>query len=187
MRQITGYLFLITVIMAVSFSCTAADSEGTDGDFNEHLSFEMSSSDSDLIDGTVNFYYPDGKTLKRTAVYHNGVLSGPEVCYYPDGITKGIFYHSHDASPLGVEFFYPGGRLMMKIDFTEGRRRVTDYYDNGQISEEFDINNSLPQGEYRMYYPDGKLRKRGFYENGRMTGVWEFFDAEGSLIRTIGY
>lgn len=187
MKNLSGYLLLATIVMALSFSCTARSSDGIDKSSDEAVSFEMSSSDTDFIDGTVHFYYPDSKTLKRTAVYHNGVLSGPEVCYYPDGVTKGIFYHNHDASPLGVEFFYPGGRLMMKIDCSSGDRRVSDYYDNGQISEEFVLNNSLPQGEYRMYYPDGKIKKRGAYDNGEMSGVWEFFDADGNLIRTISY
>lgn len=182
-----GYVLMAAVVMILSASCSSKDRDRDCCVCDEKVSFEMGASDSDFIDGTVNFYYPDGQTLKRTAVYHNGVLSGPEVCYYPDGITKGIFYHSHDASPLGVEFFYPGGRLMMKIDFSEGKRRVTDYYENGQISEVFDISNTLPQGEYKMYYPDGKIRKRGYYINGEMAGIWEFFDKEGNIIRTINY
>lgn len=180
------YLFLLMTLLLL-LSCKGNDESVQKQPRQDSIQFESFAAEADFMDGTANFYYPDGKTLKRTAVYHDGILSGPEVCYYPDGLTKGVFYHDQAAALLALEFFYPDGRMLMKVVNSSGMTRITDYYENGQISETFLVDKGRPEGEYLMYYPNGNLRKRGYYRSGEVTGLWEFFSEDGDSVKEISY
>ncbi|WP_343747898.1 hypothetical protein [Fluviicola sp.] len=49
---------------------------------------------------------------------------------------------------------------------------IRNYYDNGSVMNEGQMQNGLPEGLWKFYAPDGKLKRLGRYLNGRENGRW---------------
>ena len=44
------------------------------------------------------------------------------------------------------------------------------------------------EGVWKKYHPNGKISVKGFYTKGNTkTGVWEYFDESGLIIKTEKY
>src|SRR5689334_6846532 len=55
-----------------------------------------------------------------------------------------------------------------------------EYYANGQVQVECELQNGVREGLCRRYWPDGKLLAEGRYEDGRMSGSWTFWNQDGT-------
>jgi hypothetical protein len=62
---------------------------------------------------------------------------------------------------------------------TGGAKQI-EYYSNGQIQLECELQGSVREGECQRYWPDGKPQASGRYEDGRMNGTWTFWNQDGS-------
>lgn len=70
------------------------------------------------------------------------------------------------------------------LDGTEYRQ----YYKDGNLSTEGQIEAGKRTGRWNWYAPDGKtLTTTGVYFNGRRDGLWKHFDDSGRLYLTIEY
>jgi antitoxin component YwqK of YwqJK toxin-antitoxin module len=59
-----------------------------------------------------------------------------------------------------------------------------EYYTNGQIQFECELQSGVRQGECHRYFPDGKPQAEGRYEDGSMTGTWTFWNEDGTPDRS---
>lgn len=118
--------------------------------------------------------------------------------YYSDGRVK-IVGSYHNNLPDGVRREYDSeGRLIRSYIFNEGsmvasgiinekgirQGKFTEFYENGQKKSEGEYLNSRKVGDWRYYYPDGKLEQQGrFDRNGRADGEWVWFYNNGNIWR----
>jgi len=61
-----------------------------------------------------------------------------------------------------------------------GVEKRTEYYTNGQIQLECELQGGVRAGQCQRYWPDGKPQASGRYEDGRMSGTWTFWNQDGS-------
>ena len=56
---------------------------------------------------------------------------------------------------------------------------VKKLYDNGQVAIEGKVVNGLREGEWKWYYPDGKLKRTSIYKKGKKNGKTIYFYPNG--------
>jgi antitoxin component YwqK of YwqJK toxin-antitoxin module len=55
------------------------------------------------------------------------------------------------------------------------------YYRTGVLSE---VSNQIAweyQGDYTFYHPNGKIKVKGQFKNGKKDGLWEYWNEDGSF------
>ncbi len=62
---------------------------------------------------------------------------------------------------------------------TQGEKRV-EYYANGQVQYECELQAGVRAGECQRFWPNGRLQAQGRYEDGSMSGSWTFWNEDGS-------
>jgi antitoxin component YwqK of YwqJK toxin-antitoxin module len=60
-----------------------------------------------------------------------------------------------------------------------GKCRVV-FGDTGLVKEEFIYKQGILHGESKAWYKNGKMRRKGYYSQGRISGKWEFWDIRGN-------
>lgn len=137
--------------------------------------------------GWVLTYYPNGRTASRQQMYggiENGTYqeiapTGKTILegHYVGGIKHGSWKQwDYDGAPVveqrwnrgtldGPVKKYAGGRLAMETTFVNGRAT----------------------GKYVEYRLDGNPQVTGEFAEDRRTGMWTFYDASGSVVRTATY
>jgi len=56
------------------------------------------------------------------------------------------------------------------------------YYPNGKdIEIRAETKDEIMHGKYEEFYPDGTIRARGKYRNGKKSGSWKYYDENGDL------
>ncbi len=64
----------------------------------------------------------------------------------------------------------------------------SNQYDGGAVRNQWEVRitdsgQAVRYGVFRRYYPAGTLEVLGAYKNGRPTGIWTWYDENGTLIR----
>ncbi|WP_160164114.1 toxin-antitoxin system YwqK family antitoxin [Nafulsella turpanensis] len=63
-----------------------------------------------------------------------------------------------------------------------------EYHRNGRIKKIINYNhNSLKDGDSKVWFQDGTLKKRGRYKEGLKAGVWEKYNKKGHLVKSKSY
>lgn len=96
-------------------------------------------------DGTLKFYYPDGK-LESEISYVKEVLNGFSTWYYENGNKK-------------KEVFYSDGKVNGWVKY---------YYENGLLKAEFSVTEGIRDGLTKFYYSNGALKEVRSYEKGKL-------------------
>ncbi len=60
-------------------------------------------------------------------------------------------------------------------------------FDDGTISSEGYLNNGVPDGYWKSYYPTGILKAEGNRDSTKLDGAWKFYNEEGVLQSVIRY
>ncbi|PCJ82047.1 MAG: hypothetical protein COA49_03555 [Bacteroidetes bacterium] len=72
-------------------------------------------------------------------------------------------------------------RVVNGKDVKEGAWVV--YYPDGRLWSKNVFSNGINNGEYRTWHTNGKPHIVGFYSNGSETGLWQFMDTLGVVVR----
>jgi antitoxin component YwqK of YwqJK toxin-antitoxin module len=51
-----------------------------------------------------------------------------------------------------------------------------------QVLEEFTYKEGRLHGDARVYYSNGNLKRRGSFQNGKLSGKWTYWDVNGVMI-----
>lgn len=62
-----------------------------------------------------------------------------------------------------------------------------DYYPNGQLKWKGNYINGKLQGDVEAYHTNGKLQYQGQYNGSFKNGVWKYYNQDGGFVRAITY
>ncbi len=174
-------------------------------------------------------YYPDGK-LRYKGYFNNGKPEGKLIRYYPEGNVKAKMNYRGDT--VDVVLYNRKGDCVITGKYfqkkktgiwttcRENRLIALEEYQNdllngksiryteaGGVAEEKHWKGGKPDGVWKLFFPDGKLklqtyyvagelegsmisyfpeeklRARGKYRSNLREGVWEFYNIAGELVK----
>ncbi|RZK33846.1 MAG: hypothetical protein EOO61_14580, partial [Hymenobacter sp.] len=118
--------------------------------------------------GTWREFYPDGKTPRQVENYAaTGKLTGERVTYFDTGKvqTRQLFDINGLQTGLGQE-----------------------YYASGQARKEANYLKGILVGQFQEFHEDGSPAVTGLYKNGKQSGDWTYYKADGhSIERQVTY
>lgn len=82
---------------------------------------------------------------------------------------------------------YPNGQVKIKGQMNNGQRegQWTSYGQTGGIKSKNTYEQGKLNGPTVVFRDNGMTFYTGTYKDDRQVGVWEFFDAEGELVRSM--
>ncbi len=166
-------------------------------------------------DDQLHGYYKEYDTKGRlvlTMLYDNGAIVKSEVEDEPDieiinrYDSSGILIYSgpyRNNVPVGVHreygengrvsnaFIYNDNGLLLTegiVDESGNRNgRCKDYYPDGKIKAEGNYNNNRRTGLWKFYNNSSRVEQTGSYNNGRPDGLWQWYYNDGSILREEEY
>ena len=120
--------------------------------------------------------YYDGK-LDSVYVTDLGMFGTPSTVVFCSGTHKDViqFYSNYTV------------RSTERLTHDQRNGQVFFYFPNGNPQVEASFKEGVEDGPYIVYRDNGIPYYQGQYANGRRTGIWEFYDEEGNLARTVDY
>ena len=152
---------------------------------NEHFSYYVSGQVKekalfDSIGNTILFeQYDKNNNLEYISKYHDNHIV-QQKSYSNTGQLISI---TDDSTKLGIDFkryrFYRNGKLWSDSQGENGWESI--YWSNGKVKEKHQLKQFKKNGRFYEYKEDGTLWITGFYKNGKQTGLWKWYDAEGNV------
>lgn len=129
-----------------------------------------------IKNGFINTYFENG-SLHTRIFYNNDIMDGLYETYYESDDESG------KPSLLASRYY-------MKNNKINGLR--IEYYDNGQLWLKCNYKDGLKDGAFEEYYETENsdemiLWRKGFYINGKRSGLYQTFDINGNIIESINY
>jgi antitoxin component YwqK of YwqJK toxin-antitoxin module len=151
------------------------------------------------IDGTLNFegYYSLKYTKNGDSILcENGIFK----YYFSNGKLKSEGNFQYDKKIGKWNNYNNSGTIDYIDNFSENYRAY--YYLNGDVKSEGQLDSLLAYrktidlgdffsadriGKWTFYYPNSKVKCKGYFTSKSKTGKWEYYDENGNLIRTETY
>lgn len=158
-------------------------------------------------------YYDNGN-IEMEDFYIDGRLHGISKSYYPNGNIESKITYQNGALYDTAFYFYKSGEIETTIIFEEGgvKELLTNFNESSQIMAKGHTINGIENGKWYFYYPngikssfeiydngilvdstfsyfpDGKLRGKGYFKQGLKHGTFEYYDSiTGDLIGSQTY
>lgn len=91
-----------------------------------------------------------------------------------------------DAEKMDYTEYYENGAVKIIGNYDDDGERNglwISYYDNGIKWSESYYLHGLKSGHSITFFPNGKVRYVGEYQEDKMIGTWTFYDEEGNLVK----
>ncbi|MGB8359587.1 MAG: toxin-antitoxin system YwqK family antitoxin [Bacteroidales bacterium] len=138
------------------------------------------------IDGTWRWYYPEGELL-REEDYYQGKRDGQYTEYTRTGeiIAQGTYADGERNGAWKLK----SGDNSEEGNYLLGLRDGTwkAFYPGGKIRFKGDYNQGNPEGHHVIYYENGRIKEDRYYKNGLRTKTWKKYSEEGEVVLTITY
>lgn len=116
-------------------------------------------------------------------------LNAQDTLFHSNGVVKEIFtVNKYGVKEGPIKYFDEQGRLRRTGFFETGEMvgQWKSYHSNGQLEEVcqyelFSFHNSRKVGQNILYYENGQLYQILNYKNGKLHGVWKWFNQNGQL------
>lgn len=134
----------------------------------------------DLRDGVYKEWYENG-VLKEETIYKEGKTVNSFKEYFSNGKLSnlGQFDESGKENGISTDYDFDGVKYFER-EFKKGDLvAVKSYNKKGEV-----IHSSNKKGkklDYKVFYPDGSLKREGFYENNNKNGVWKYYTRYGTV------
>ena len=151
-----------------------------------------------FLDGKFTYWYQNGK-LKAEGEYKLGFKSGLWKEWYKNGNTRTectylLFSDTESDSMYSDAVLYEDKPETQDIDndltqydnyfdtHSKKNGRCFVYYESGSIELECFYTNDIKQGEWKHYYPNGKLEKTYTFKDGDCNGLSAVYKLDGSKL-----
>ena len=147
--------------------------------------------------GLWRFYNEGG--LRETSEYDEGQKHGWQTLWTEGALTDSVFWSRGMREQWSTTFRKDGSKRMVvpfEKDEREGKATLFNvknephgyrWFKNDRLvaSESFNRFNDqgLKEGPWKVFHPTGRLIETGFFVDGLAHGVFQYFDARGSLVR----
>lgn len=134
---------------------------------------------NDKLDGPVLAYNDDGTKYSETN-YHDNELEGPTIIYGDsNAIAVQLNYHKDEL----ISFTYEGkdGKFVAPIAVKNGTGLVTAYYKNGKKSAELNFEESVINGDRKVYFTNGEVLFDASAAYGADQGISKRFFRNGKI------
>jgi antitoxin component YwqK of YwqJK toxin-antitoxin module len=156
-------------------------------------------------EGIYCIFHNNGSIMARSEMKKDE-FNGKRECWYNNGTIESIEYYENDELHGKCKYWDSGGNLIKECYYEEGQlnRLCTKWNEFGQVtSKEHYLEgiidglcerilhdgsryicyykNGLPHGNYMLYYPNGQMKIRKSYDNGKIMTETSY-DTDGSII-----
>ncbi|MDT8287970.1 MAG: toxin-antitoxin system YwqK family antitoxin, partial [Elusimicrobiales bacterium] len=102
----------------------------------------------------------------------------------PDGVVRIDYYSA--GQKTGTQYFSSSG-LLLRAEGTVKDGDYREYFPDGKVKREKTVIDGRNNGASRAYYPDGTLQSEVYFINGKMNGAFKFYDRSGQLLQERSY
>jgi len=166
-----------------------------EGNFKHGLKngyFKEYDRNGDLISATK---YIDGEKIEKAEEL---VKLDIRTDYYPDGKVKIVATYDKNGIPEGVRreynkdgeveksYIFLHGRLIGEGIFTDAGLKEgnwKEYYPDGKLKSIGNYISDKKNGNWKYYYPSGQLEQMGVYNNSLTDSIWNWYYPDGKLLR----
>lgn len=139
---------------------------------------------------TTVLYFTSG-TVKSTYTEYNHKYLGDEKSFYEAGELRSYTHYNY----LGKQdttrnTYYQNGKIMSSTPCCNYRPNGTyrSWHDDGSKHEEVTMEDGFRVGQYYEWYPNGKVKSKGNYdEYSSKIGIWYFYNEKGQKDSIINY
>ena len=144
------------------------------------------SQDTVIVNGYNVFHYPSGM-ISSEGTMVNGQPDGYWKTFYENGVLKTEGNRKNFQLDSTWRFFSDSGKLTLEINYKEGMKNgIRRTYLKTEIIEENFVND-VKQGWCRWLYPDGVLKRKVFFADGREEGQAREYAHDGTVITISEY
>jgi len=133
----------------------------------------------------VRKYYRENGRLERVFNYKKGLKNGVCKTYYENGNVKSVTKYKKDKENGERKDYYENGNLKEITPYKNGiiHGEWTKYYENGRLEEKTQIKNGdFTKLHQTFYYKNGVVGATGYSDNGvKKYGEWRYYYPSGKL------
>jgi antitoxin component YwqK of YwqJK toxin-antitoxin module len=133
--------------------------------------------------GSWKVYDGDGN-LKFTGNYVHGKPVGQFTYYYPTGKIKAVVHQEDSGRVARVINYHPDGVIMARGKYIGQKKDSTWLYyssEDGTLSAEEHYQNTLKEGVWKTYFPEGGVAEEVTYRADRKDGRWIQYFTDGTV------
>ncbi len=129
-------------------------------------------------------YYEDG-SIKAEGILENGIKSGHWHFYYPSGELSSIENYRENQLDGTIKYFDDQANLIAIEFWNLGVQQDSSiyFYPNGKVEKRGVFEDGLYEGKWKFFYNNGNLKRTGSYSDGLPVGKWTFYNEKGILIQ----
>lgn len=123
--------------------------------------------------------YEDSRQVGIWKEFHDDGKKIFKIDNYVNGLREGL-----------SKTFYDNGNLITEVNYSNGKKEgeVINYYKGGKIKGKLTYLHNKQVGPFSLYFENEKLGSEGFFTNeGKKTGIWKNYFADGTLNEEIDY
>ena len=108
---------------------------------------------------------------------------------YPDGKTMKVQYCNRKGDCVKEAELYETGAVRMEGEM-KGEKRNGEwkaYFPDGRVQSVGTFVNGLRTGKATVWQENGNLLQEGYYKEGQHVGKWKFYDEQGNLLKEVDY
>jgi len=185
----------LTCTMALIVLLTSCKNEGkkieakfSDGTPSVVIEYQVANDTSNYI---IKSFYRSGN-LRQTAKIVDGKFIGPAITYYPNGKISEIDSLDNTRTMSRYDWdgiatrFYENGKIAERFVIKNANRNgLSQHYSpKGILVKEYSItNDSIKNGVYKEFHPNGKVSIMDTYKNDTLVGFEYIFNENGDTLR----
>lgn len=131
--------------------------------------------------GKFKAYYDNGK-LNSKGEYNNGKMVGIWHYYYSTGSRQSIQKYSKGRI-ISIDFWDENGNQTIN----NGTGFAKHYNSDGILESIFYYKDNTLNGKCETWFPNGIKATEQYYDKGKPTGIWSYWDINGKMIKTERY
>jgi antitoxin component YwqK of YwqJK toxin-antitoxin module len=128
--------------------------------------------------------YDSNGELKFEGEYANGKPLGKFTYYYGNGFVMAEMMNQDSGRVSHIRIFHPNKqRMATGMYINQKKDSIWHYYSeaDGSLSSEEIYVNTIKEGQWKTFYPDGKVMEITTYHNDVKDGPWQQFFSDGTL------
>jgi len=132
------------------------------------------------LEGRYIEYYKNGN-IKEISYYRNNEKHGICILKNQDNSIEEYGNYKNNLRD-GFFRYFNNGIIDIECEYVEGmlNGRFKSYIE-GEIFEDTNYINNYQDGKYSQYNSKGKIKREGYYNNGKREGTWKYYDDDGIL------